>query len=99
MLDRNDRNIKSHHGARLAREISRARYDMLASNVALVGLHQPFARGKLLNGGHRGVAVNLRTPAARPLGQSLGEIRGLDVAVIGMLDGADDPVRFAQWPN
>ena len=36
---------------------------------------------------------------AGALGERLGEIGGLDIAVVGMLDGADDAIGLAQRPD
>jgi hypothetical protein len=48
MLDRDHGHIKSNHGAGAACEISRSGNDVFASDVALVGLHEPLA-GLALN--------------------------------------------------
>jgi hypothetical protein len=48
------------------------------------------------------VTVVLRlisAPRARALGQRLGQVGRLDVAVVGMLDGADEAVGVAQRPD
>ena len=36
---------------------------------------------------------------ARALGERLGQVGGLDVAVVGMLDGAEDAVGLAERPD
>ena len=99
VLDRDDRNVDAQHLAGLAHEIAGRRDDVLAGDVALVGLDQPFAGGFLLDAGDRGVAIDFSAAIARTLGERLGEIGGLDIAVIGMLDGADDAVRLAERPD
>ena len=49
--------------------------------------------------GDGGVAVDLGAAAARALGQGLGQVGGLDVAVVGMLDGAEHAVGLAERPD
>ena len=99
VLDRDDRNVEPDHRAGLAREIAGRRDDVLAGDVALVGLDQPFAGRLLLDADDRGVAVDFGAAIARPLGQRLGQVGGLDIAVIGMLDGAEDAVGLAERPD
>ena len=72
---------------------------MLAGDVALVGLDQPFAVRLLLDAGDRRVAVDFGAAVARALGQRLGQVGRLDIAVVGMLDGAEDAVRLAERPD
>ena len=43
--------------------------------------------------------MDLRAAGARTLGQRLGQVGGLDIAVVGMLDGADDAVGLAERPD
>ena len=67
------------------------------SPLSVFTSHSP--EGSLLNGGHRGVAIDFSAPAAGTLGQRLGQIGGLDIAIVGMLDGADDAIGLAQRPD
>ncbi len=99
VLDRDHRNIETHHGAGLAREVAGAGDHVFAGDVALVGRHPPFAIHRLRDAGDRGVAIDLGAARARTLGQRLGQVGRLDIAVVGMLDGADDAVGFAQRPD
>ncbi len=87
------------HGAGLARKVAGSRNHMFAGDVALVGLHKPFAIGLLLDAGDRGVAIDFGTTRTRPLGHGLGQVGWLDIAIIGMLNGADDAIGFAQRPD
>ncbi len=99
VLDRDDGNVDTEHLAGLAHEIAGRRDNVFAGDVALVGLDQPFARRLLLDADDRGIAIDLGTAIARTLGQCLREIGGLDIAVIGMLDGTDDAVSLAKRPD
>ncbi len=99
VLDRNDRDLQPHHAPGLAGEIAGARHDVLAGDVALVGLDQPLAALGPLDRQHRGVAVDLPAPVSRAPRQGLGEVGGLNVAVLRVLDGAQQPVRLAQRPD
>ena len=42
---------------------------------------------------------DLGAAVARALGERLGEVGGLDIAVVGMLDRADDAVGLAERPD
>ena len=99
VLDGDDGDIEAHHLAGLAGEVAGGRDDMLARDIALVGLHQPFAGGLPLDAGDGGVAVDRGAAVTRALRQRLGEIGGLDVAVFGVLDRAEDAAGLAQRPN
>ena len=79
-----------------------AAHDMLAGDVALVGLDQPFAVGGRSMPITARVAIDLGAAVARALGQGLGQVGGLDVAVIGMLDGAENAIGVrtaARFPS
>jgi hypothetical protein len=99
VLDGDDRNVESHHGAGLAREVARRRDDVFAGDVALVGLDDPLAIGLLLDAGDDRVAVDFGTARAGTLGHRLCQVGGLDIAVVGVLDRADDAVGLAQRPD
>ena len=85
--------------AGLPGEIAGGRDDVLAGDVALVGDDQPLAAGQPLDRGDGGVAVDLAAAVARAARQRLGEVGRLDVAVLGVLDRADDPVDVAERPD
>ncbi len=72
---------------------------MFAGDVALVGRDQPFAARKLGDRGHSGVAVEGRAALPRALGQRLRQVGGLDIAVVGVLDRAEDAVGVTQRPD
>ncbi len=99
MLHRNDRNIDPDHATRITGEIARGGDDVLASNVALVGHHLPLAVRLPLDRRHSRLAVDLAAAVARAPRQRLGEVGRLDVAVLRMLDGADDPLDVAERPD
>ena len=67
------------------------------SPLSVVTSHSPFGCGSIA------VTVVLRLISAprlrAPRGESLGEIGGLDIAVLGMLDCADDVAVSAQRPD
>ncbi len=73
--------------------------DVLAGDVALVGLHHPAAARRPLDRGDDRVAVDLAAHRARALGERLGEVGRLDIAVVRMLDRADDAVGLAERPG
>jgi len=45
------------------------------------------------------MAIDLRAERPCPAGKSLGQVGGLDIAVIGMLDRAEQTVRVAERPD
>ena len=99
VLDGNDRDVEADHRAGAAGEIAGGGDDVLAGDVALVGLDQPFAGRRLLDAGHRRVAVDFGAAIARAARERLRQVGGLDIAVVGMLDGAEDAVRLAERPD
>ena len=72
--------------------------DVFATDVAFAGTHQPLPAAPL-NGGDPSAPVNLRTRRPGALGQRLGEVRRLDVAVLGMVDGAHQTVDVTERPK
>ncbi len=72
---------------------------MLGGDLALVGGDLPQPVVELLDGGDRGVAVDRGAAVACALGQRLGQVGGLDVAVIGVLDGAEQALGLAERPD
>ncbi len=99
VLHRHHRDVEPDHGAGPAREIAGRRDHVLAGDVALVGLHQPLAGSRPLDRGDHRRAVDLRTQRPRALGESLGQVGGLDIPVVGVLDGAEDAVGLAERPD
>ena len=72
MLDRNNRNIQTHHRPGAAGKISGGRDHMITPNLALVGCHQPFPGSGARNSGYHCITINFSAPFARALGQRLG---------------------------
>ena len=99
VLDGNDRHVQPDHGPGLAREIAAGGDHMLTGDVALAGVDHPFAVRLLRDAGDGGVAINGGAQLARALGQGLGQVGGLDIAVIGMLDGADQVIGLGERPD
>ena len=99
VLDRDHRHVDPDHAAGRPCEIPGRRDDVLADDVALVGRNLPFAAWPPLDRDHGRMAVDLRPALARRPRQGLGQVGGLDIAVLGMLDRADDSVDVAKWPD
>ncbi len=72
---------------------------MLADDVALVGDDLPLAARLPLDSHYGRPPVDLAAAIARAARQRLGEVGRLDVAVLRMLDRADDPVDVAERPD
>ena len=72
---------------------------MLADDLALVGDDLPFAARRAFDRGDGRVAVDLAAAFARAPRQRLRQIGGLDIAVLRMLDRADDAVGVAERPD
>ena len=72
---------------------------MLGGDVALVRADQPFAGGRALDACDGGVAVDLGAERPRSPGERLGQVGGLDVAVVGVLDRADQAIGLAKRPD
>ena len=88
--------LEPDHCAGPAREIAGCRDDMLGDDVAFVGAHQPLAAGCSFDRGDGGVAIDLGERVPRSLGERLGQVGGLDIA-IGMLDRPDQAVGLQSW--
>ena len=99
MLDGDGWHVEADHGPGLARVVAGGTDHVFANYVALEGLDQPFAARRRLDGLDLGTSVNLGAATSRNLGQRLSEVGGLDIAVLGMDDGADDPFGIAQGPD
>ena len=99
VLDGDDGDVEADHGGGLARPGAGGGDDMLAGDIALVGLHQPFAVRLLLDARDLGLAVDLAAARAGSLGQGHGDVGGRHVAVIGMIERADQPLGIAERPQ
>ena len=99
VLDRDHRQVEAHHGTHLPGPGACGRHHRLAGDVAPRGLHQPLAGAGALDAGDLGVAVDLRPPVARALCQCLGHVHRRDMAVVGVEEGAYQPLQVAERPE
>ena len=60
---------------------------------------QPLSAGPLFDRGDRGIPVNLRPHVARAGRHRLGDVGRRDMAVIGMVERADQPFGVAERPE
>ena len=72
---------------------------MLADDFALVGDDLPFAAVCRLDRDHGGLPVDLGAVVPSAARERLSQIGGLDIAVLGVLDGAQNPLGFAERPD
>ena len=99
VLDRDHRHVQPDHAPRPPGEITGGRDDVVADDLALVGDDLPLAGGQLLDGADGGVAVDGGAAVASAAGQRLGQVGGLNIAVLGMLDRAENAVGLAERPD
>ena len=99
MLHRHDRNVEPDHAPGLAGEAAGGADDVFAGDLAPVGGHDPFVIGLLRDRQHAGMAMDRGAQRAGAGGERLGEIGGLDIAVIGMADRADEAVWHREGPD
>ena len=99
VLDGDDRNVEADHGRGLARIVAGRRDHVLASDVALLGAHQPFAARRALDRRHRRLAIDLAAAVAGANGQRLGQVGRGDMAVIRMIERAHQAVGVAERPE
>ena len=93
VFDRDHGDIETDHGAGAPREVARRRHHMLAGDIPLVRDHEPLAIRFQSDVGDRRVPIDLGAAIARALGQGLGQVGRLDVAVLRMLDRTDKAPR------
>ncbi len=67
------------------------------SPLSVTTFHSPRARA--LDRDDDGLAVDFRAAIAGAARKRLGEVGGLDIAVLRMPDGADQTLRLAQRPD
>ena len=91
--------VEPDHRPGLAGVVAGRAHHVLADDVALVRAHPPLAARGPLDGGHPGAPVDLRPPIAGAARESLGEIGGLDIPVLGVEDGPDEPLRVTERPD
>jgi hypothetical protein len=89
-----DRHVLPDHGHDLAGPIAGGVDHDLAGDVALVGDHAPFARGRALQPGHLGEALDAAAEITRALGEGLGQLARIDVAVERIPQRADEIMRL-----
>ena len=99
MLHRDDRNADPDHPSGAPGEIARRRDDVLADDVALVGDDFPFAARQPLERGHARVPIDLGPAVPCGARQRLGQVGRLDIAVLRVLNCADDAVDVAERPK
>jgi hypothetical protein len=96
MRHRDDRHVLSDHGHDLAGPIAGGIHDDLAGDVALVGFHAPFARGRALQPDHLGEALYATAEVAGALGEGLGQLARVDIAVERIPERADQLMRLQE---
>ena len=89
------RHEPAEHCADLLRSIARSIDDIFAADFALRRLDDPFAAVASHACG-RAEADDLRAQVARALCQRLGQLRRIDIAVIGIVQAAGQIVRFEE---
>ncbi len=72
---------------------------MFGDDLALVRRHLPVTVLKLLQRRHGRIAVDGGATVARALGKRLCEVCGLDVAIVGVLDGAEQAIGLTERPD
>ena len=90
MLDRDGRHVEAELAAGLAGVVAGRADDVLADDVALVRRDLPLARRRALHAQHLGLLADLGAGRARAAAQGHREIDRRDVAVVGMVERADD---------
>ena len=99
VLHRQHGDVEANHGAGAASEIAAGRDHVLTNDVALVRAHQPLAARPTLDRGHARLAVDGCAHCPCTASQGLGQVGGLDVAVVGVADRADQAIRYRQGPD
>ncbi len=98
--DRNCRNVEPQHGSGLAGIISCRRDDMLADDIALIGLHLPLTAWQALETFDLGVEIDLGAIVARTFGERHGDIGRRNMAILGVIERAQHiMVVFKQRPQ
>ena len=83
-------NVEAHHRPGLARVAAGGDHHVLADDVAAIRAHPPLAARLRLEGGDARFLVDLRALGARAGGCGLGHVGGCDVAVVGVVDPAEE---------
>ena len=95
MLDRNGRNVDAEHPAGLASVVAGRADHVLTCDDALVGRQLPLTARRLFDGSHFGLLVDLGAAGAGTLAQRHGQVGRRDVAVVRVVESADDLRRVA----
>ena len=90
---RHDRQVRAHHRRDLRAAIAGRVDHPLRADRSLVGMDQPLARRRPLDRRYAGVPIDLRAVVAGTLGERLGHLRGIDVAVVGIVQAGLETVR------
>ena len=90
---RHDRQVRAHHGRDLGAAVTGGIDHALRADRSLVGMDQPLARRRPLDRRYARVPVDLRPVVAGTLGERLGHLRGIDIAVVGIVQTGLETVR------
>ena len=99
VFHRDRRDVDPQHPAGVPAIVAGRAHHVLAADIAAGRPDQPFAFGLSFQRRDRGIAVDLRPSIASPDGHCLGDVRRSDMAVIGMVERADQPLVVAQRPK
>ena len=99
VLHRQHGNVQPHQRASAPRETAGGADDVLAHHVALVRRHPPLPGPSALDARHAGLPLNRRALGAGAAGERLGQVRGLDVAVLRVADRAHQTFRGGERPD
>ena len=99
VLDGDRGDVEPHHRAGLAGVVAGRAHHVLADDVALVRPYPPAPARGPRDSGHLRAPVDLRPAVAGAAREGLGEVGGLDVPVLGVDDGADEPVHLTERPD
>ncbi len=96
VLQRYERQVEPDHAADLARPVAGGVDHDLAADRAVPGRDPPFAGRGALDRPHRIVAVDHSAGSAGALGERLGDLGGVDVAVVRVPQPAKDVVGLEE---
>ena len=95
VLDRDGRHVDAEHLAGLAGVVAGGAHHVFAGHFAAAGGELPLARGQLHGVGHFGLFVDFSATHACALAQRHGQVGRGDVAVVRVVQRADDVRRVA----
>ena len=99
MYDRDRRDLQPEHGAGLPCIISRRADDMLASDFTAIGHDLPLAARHSLKAAYFGIEIDLGAAVARTFRHRLRHICRCDMAIIGIIKGAQHPFALHERPE